>query len=329
MHCKVPYGPKALSHIWLYVHTTGLMVPRRPYHYLWPIALKQSLHTLLAILAFTGCKPPSAPPTTGVVVAPEGWQQSRIQVRAGMGWVLPGAPPLALKEGRFSAPPTARAVTASYDSDGNGLIDVGREPLTHCTLGSRGWRCLLTHKRLALLQYSEDNATLRRVHLEAFHPKSGLPDTSGDLCENGQCSDPENTSNVAEIDYCGTDSLAFESKSSKVTTSHHVDLLAKVQVNATISKTEQDWTLRAQVNVPPSRILAQLYSKSGGVLWNSESAERNIVDNNQIEIALPTQLLQAGEAKRLQLQVVNIRNPDGDVIQMSEGRWEISRENWL
>lgn len=106
-------------------------------------------------------------------------------------------------------------------------------------------------------------------------------------------------------------------------------LLAEVQVSASIAKTGRDWTLRALTNVPPSRILAQIYSESGGAIWNSESALQNTVEDNQIEITLPTQLLQSREAKRLQLQVVNIGSPDNDVIQMSEGRWEISRENWL
>lgn len=146
---------------------------------------------------------------------------------------------------------------------------------------------------------------------------------------NAICSDPKNTSNVAEIDFCGTDSIVFDSKSGEATAHHSVGLLAEVQVSASIAKTGRDWTLRALTNVPPSRILAQIYSESGGAIWNSESALQNTVEDNQIEITLPTQLLQSSEAKRLQLQVVNIGSPDNDVIQMSEGRWEISRENWL
>lgn len=148
------------------------------------------------IVALIGgaCSRTSSASSGDGTVAIEGasWDLSRVRLRAGVYW--PRDVPAARigSDGSFRVPADSRIVTAYFDTNGNGRLDLLQEPSTACTRRAHRWACTLEpasifvhrvrHKRGG--QVEDDQYVVG----EAYDPTTAEPVPSATLCsDEGAC----------------------------------------------------------------------------------------------------------------------------------------------
>jgi hypothetical protein len=285
----------------------------------------------------------------GTVSGAHAYDHGSLRVAFGKRWVT-GGDVAVDAAGAFRVPPSARAVVAYLDTNGNERFDRFAEPSGDCVLAAQGWTCSLMlqrttlHRSMSARNREHGDQTL--IFWEDF-TSNGARVESSQLCVDKGCTQREaapfvspSPADVRVFSLCGEE--GFPDQQAVIRNSTQVPAIAISQparLDVTVRSEPPErhgGELQLRVQSPAfDRLLVfagTVKSDSGEVnrvYWSSETADIRMTETpGDVEVRIPAALVrscQQDPACEIVIQVVKYWSaPGAAVVRATEYRSTVS-----
>jgi hypothetical protein len=286
---------------------------------------------------------------TGIVSGARTYGDGSVRVAYGKRWVI-GGDVAVDAAGSFRVPPSARAVVAYVDTNGNERFDRFAEPSGDCVLVAQSWTCSLmlqratVHRSMSTRDGEHGDQTL--IFWEDF-TSSGAPVEGSQLCVDTRCTQREaapfvspSPADVRVFSLCGEEGFPDQqavirnaTQAPAIAISHPATLDVSVRSEP---PERHGGELQLHVQTPAfDRLLVfagTVKSDSGEVnrvYWSTETADIGMTDTQGgVDVRIPAALVrscQQDPACEVVIQVVKYWSaPGAAVVRATEVRSTVS-----
>jgi len=230
-------------------------------------------------------------------------------------WNLPGSPATVHQDGDMFRAKVARGrmPVAFLDLDGNGRLDLDREPMARCR--KRGdWSCGIEPARLTVHRVQRDDEDSTLAFGEVFLPPTFARDAQAELCiaDQGKCtSEPSrspylNAGKTLLVKLCDLTNKQEAHKEfnlelrseNKVLVAARTKQPPGMNLKTELSMDEREYRLRGTTSLSIDRVVVWSAELEGGetkkIHWTSEQNPEWLVRQDKaFEVKLPARIIEA------------------------------------